>query len=678
MLTPSQISQYRSTFGINTSTPTQTKQPHAGLDTLNTGDFMKSLYSNSQPKTDTPSMQNAVANANPQHTADRQAQAKSLGIPTVENDTRNTGINQGISANILPTIKEGVTNYSKNVGNDYMQNTKDMLDTGVQIDTGQKSHLEGNLQNAGTFINSIFAPITEAIKPSINQAANGLENNKTFSNVANSGTGDTIAKAQQAMSDWSEKHPDASKDLSSIMNIAALFTGPEAETTTQGAIKGATNAIGDTVTNAVEGVSKIPGQIADTAGEAINNTKDLGNQTIQKVQNAATPMDESVKTELTKPSIKPYQAQASVTKYTQAAEEAMKDNSKPTPMELAGQRGEDALSNINSQIKTAGAQKTALTTGLGNQPVGDIVSNAASSIRRQVMERLGGMFTKDGEILNAPGRISKIPSGEDTSLLKTVVGKIDSATKNPTFQKVDDLIDFIQNKLYERSGIGSQPVNSEVKGILKSVTGDLNSKLKEIGGDTYKKLNSKLSELMDTREDLNKGLGTDTNKGAALMKSLFSPNGTMAKGLFAKIQKLTGIDLVHEATIAKWAMENAGDVRQSSLLKQVLGGDIKGKSGLLKGLIEKGYEKLQNPEGKATSIIKENAGLNKENPIVSGVKNFVKNPKMGLSIEDVGAKELELGKKINELNKQWVEKPTIANKKALDNAKTLYKTIINK
>lgn len=38
----------------------------------------------------------------------------------------------------------------------------------------------------------------------------------------------------------------------------------------------------------------------------------------------------------------------------------------------------------------------------------------------------------------------------------------------------------------------------------------------------------------------------------------------------------------------------------------------------------------------------------------------------------------ELGQKINQLNKQWVEKPTPANKKALDNAKALYKRLTPK
>ena len=122
-----------------------------------------------------------------------------------------------------------------------------------------------------------------------------------------------------------------------------------------------------------------------------------------------------------------------------------------------------------------------------------------------------------------------------------------------------------------RGGVGAVPVNSEVEGILKSTIGKLNSQLKEIGGTKYSELNSQLSDLLDVRGTLNKGLGSDANRGAALMKQLFSPAGTMPRKLFSRVKDLTGIDLVNEATIAKWAMENVGDVRQASLLKQVLG-----------------------------------------------------------------------------------------------------------
>ena len=64
------------------------------------------------------------------------------------------------------------------------------------------------------------------------------------------------------------------------------------------------------------------------------------------------------------------------------------------------------------------------------------MDDARTNIRRNVMEGLGAMFTKDGELKNAPGRTMKIASNDDISLLKSVDGKLaEIQKKNPTFQK---------------------------------------------------------------------------------------------------------------------------------------------------------------------------------------------------------------------------------------------------
>lgn len=72
--------------------------------------------------------------------------------------------------------------------------------------------------------------------------------------------------------------------------------------------------------------------------------------------------------------------------------------------------------------------------------------------------------------------------------------------------------------------------------------------------------------------------------------------------------------------------------------------------------------------------------VNKAIDVAARILNTdVKGLNVGLSIKDVSAvKAQELGQKINELNKQYVEKPTPANKKALDNAKALYRTLTKK
>lgn len=80
------------------------------------------------------------------------------------------------------------------------------------------------------------------------------------------------------------------------------------------------------------------------------------------------------------------------------------------------------------------------------------------------------------------------------------------------------------------------------------------------------------------------------------------------------------------------------------------------------------------------TFIKENDLVDKK--VLEQIKSIkTKGIPVGLSIEMRGANQLkaeELGKKINELNDRWVNKPTPANKKALDNAKALYKKLTSK
>ena len=56
------------------------------------------------------------------------------------------------------------------------------------------------------------------------------------------------------------------------------------------------------------------------------------------------------------------------------------------------------------------------------------------------------------------------------------------------------------------------------------------------------------------------------------MKRVFSPTSGNTRPMFEQIKVETGIDLVKEATLAKFAMESVGDFKQRSLLENIVGG----------------------------------------------------------------------------------------------------------
>lgn len=382
--------------------------------------------------------------------------------------------------------------------------------------------------------------------------------------------------------DFKMKYPEAAKDLEATTNILSLLpAGKGAQVAGKAAVAG-TELAEQGARNTLVGASKIASKVSDKTSDFI------------------TKLDPGVNTVLSKPTTRLDQ----LTKYESAAKEALLDYSKPTPLELAGKEAENALSALNSKLKIYAQGKKAISESLSSFNTGKLVDNARSNMRRLLNDRAGLSFTYSGKFKNAANRLSAVSDPTDLKLIKTVDWKLSQIAKNPTFQRVDDGIDYLQDLLYKRKGISAVPVNKKVEGIIKETIGELNSQLKKIGGKEYSGFNSAYSKTKHNFDLLNKALGIDGNKGASLMKQLFSPSGTAPRKLFSFIKEKTGIDLVDEATLAKFAMENVGDVRQASLLEQVLKGSVPSSSrSLIELAAERTVNKLQDPIGKAKRIL---------------------------------------------------------------------------
>jgi len=207
-------------------------------------------------------------------------------------------------------------------------------------------------------------------------------------------------------------------------------------------------------------------------------------------------------------------------------------------------------------------------------------------------------------VKNAAGRIAKI-APEDQGLIKEVDDLLGELKGRDTLQKVDDLVDQIQDRLYKRKSLTAVQVNNQAEALLKQTIGKLNNNLKLRAGKTYSKANLKYSQLIDNFEKLNKALGLDASKGGSLMKRVFSPQDGGTKKLFREIKQITGIDLVEEANLAKMAMESVGDSRALSLLESL---DLLRPQGAL-GTVEKGVKflikKAQDPVKEANRIIEQ-------------------------------------------------------------------------
>lgn len=289
--------------------------------------------------------------------------------------------------------------------------------------------------------------------------------------------------------------------------------------------------------------------------------------------------------------------------YVDKAKRAVQDASQDTPLELAGKEAEGALSIIQDKMHRAGALKQQMLGETGNKLVPGIDQTKAL-FNKKLGERIGAVL-QDGEIVNAPGRVSKIALDRaDQKLVSDVYALLDNLDDADTVFRADGTVDAIQDLLYKRKQNVAQPVSSAVEGLLKEVTGELNAKTTRTAGATYAKANRRYAALADVRDALNKALGAEGSKGGSLMKRVFSPTDGGTKRLFATIEKITGIDLVDEATLAKFAMEAVGDARQKSILEEL---QIIGSKGVKGAVIDKMIEgllsKFTNKEEAARKIL---------------------------------------------------------------------------
>lgn len=260
-----------------------------------------------------------------------------------------------------------------------------------------------------------------------------------------------------------------------------------------------------------------------------------------------------------------------VNKHFQAARNAIADPSKATPLEIAGQTAEDAYNLIDKARQAAVQGKKSILSAVADERVaGNVINDVYASGVSQFAERFGATVGSKGQISQLKGRTLTLDSA-DQKFASDYFSRLSSLGVAPSIRQVDDFVDWAQGQLYKQSktlsklDAASDPVISQ----LRQITGDLNSRLKDTVQNGYGEVNQRVSKLIELQDELSLALGADARKGGGLMKRLFSPTGGNTKELFEQIRQETGIDLVKEATLAKFAMENVGDIRQRSLLQNL-------------------------------------------------------------------------------------------------------------
>lgn len=440
---------------------------------------------------------------------------------------------------------------------------------------GKMSELFGKFTNGvrtgGEALASLGSGVIRAL-PGGTTAMNTLESlaNKTASAVSESKTVQDIAGTAKA---GFEKLPEpAQRTITDVGNLALGGVQIAGALVIPGASSKVLSTVSENVSKKLESIPKTTFTIdTERAGDLINKYRAQLSKIDPKVETVLKKQKDPVK----------------IMAYFDQAEKSAVSSAEPMATKLASDKAVEAYKHLDINLTEIGKAKAELLDSISTQKVpGNITGKAIDNVKNTIGERFGIEIDNKGNISQIKGRVASVDD-KSQKLIAEYVSSLRSLGPSPTARQLDDFVDAMQRKLYKQSSpnlfeVADEPVIS----LLKQQTGEINNQLKtnvdqllKVSGKdaSYGALNAKYSSLLDTSEALNKRLGTEGDKGASLMKSLFSSQtGEPTRRLFQQIKDDTGIDLFEEATLAKFAMESVGDPRSKNLLQEIdaLSGDV--------------------------------------------------------------------------------------------------------
>ena len=433
---------------------------------------------------------------------------------------------------------------------------------------GKLSELFGKFTNgvrsSGEAIASLAEGAVRAL-PGGTTAVNTIESgiNKTADTVASTKTGQNIAGITKSGLD---KLPEsAQRTVGDVGNLALGGAQIAGALVIPGASNKVLSAVSQNVTKQWDAIPKTTFKI-DTAraGDLINKYRVQLSNIDPKYETVLKQQKDPIKTMA----------------YFDQAEKAAKSTDEPMATKLAADKAIEAFKRIDVTLSEVGKTKSALLDSIATEKVpGNIPGNAIDNVKNTVGERFGIQIDNRGNISQIKGRVASVDE-KSKKLIAEYITSLRSLGPAPTARQLDDFVDAMQRKLYKQSSPNLFDVADEpVIAFLKQQTGEINSQLKTNVDNllkstnkdaSYGALNNKYRKLIDINDSLNKKLGIEGDKGASLMKSLFSPQtGEPTRRLFQEIRDETGIDLFEEATLAKFVMESVGDTRSQTLLQQI-------------------------------------------------------------------------------------------------------------
>lgn len=326
----------------------------------------------------------------------------------------------------------------------------------------------------------------------------------------------------------------------------------------------------------VDATRKLAGASIDNIVSRSSKLREQGVNLTDDVLDNLAGLDEKTKTALTRTPKDVFE------EYLKIGEGAVKDDRARTPLEFVGDNIISGLEDLKRRASSIGAQKSQV---VGQAKIG---LKRAGSIAREAISDIQTKFSG-----------LKLDSS-DQKVINEFIGELKKISKNPTVKDVDATIDLLQDRLYKKtSSQNVVEITDRVTGPLREVLSNLNSKVGNVAGDTYKNLNKEYSELIRLVNEINRRVGKEGSSAGSFVKRLFSPSDARTKELFDELQTRLGKDFTRDARVAKFIMDILGDTRGKSMLENL----PTSKSGVVDKTLDFVAGKLADPVKRARSFI---------------------------------------------------------------------------
>lgn len=289
-----------------------------------------------------------------------------------------------------------------------------------------------------------------------------------------------------------------------------------------------------------------------------------------------------------------------------------KDLNKPTAIGLASSKVEKVGETIKKNLSSVGQQIGEALKIDGGKPIGlnpesgnNFIDEVLSNFNKKLEDTFGHEVTyspADKTQIKIGGEVARFDNSEEPQLLpmkgraRTITpadqkrildihNQVSGLAESPTISKASDIVhnldDLVDWTKRDQFGVSHDPL----EGILASTRGQLNASIRQTS-PSIAEANNRYANLKRLEEGLGTLAGKDLQRGSLLMQRVFSGDKSAETvKLMQDIKNETGIDLVKDAGLAKFATENFGDASSKTLLQQALNMEGSLAGGLKRALL---------------------------------------------------------------------------------------------